>query len=231
MVNGDYERKISVQRIVLAFLLTTSIFIIGLFVGLSLTSERMTYLEGIAYTQRLDYNSLQLQELYLSVGVDNMSCTTIRHILDTSLTSVADAQSKIDTYMKDSKEDGYVNIKRDYTIAQIRYWLLNQKIKQSCNSEDVSILYFYSNDQCVECGAQGTILSYLKQKLGDRLLVFSIDNDFILEPMVGIIKQTYNITKVPSVVIGDKAFDRLMTKDQLLEQVCELYKEKPEICR
>jgi len=230
MVKGTYERKISVRRILIAFLLTSGVFLIGLLVGSTLTSERSQYLESIASQQRLDYNSLQLQELYLNTQSNNASCLTIRRILQDSLNLVADAQLKVDRYILESSEKNYMEIKRDYTLAQIRYWLLDQKIKESCKSEEVSILYFYSNEGCNECGPQGTILSYLKQKLGDKLLVFSLDADFTEEPMVGIMKQTYNITSIPSIVIENQVFNKLVTRDQLLNMICSHYSEKPEIC-
>jgi len=230
MVEGTYERKVSTKRFLLTFVLVAFVFLIGISVGNFLTSERTSYLEDIAYKQKLDYESLQLQSLYLDINANNASCSVFSNILETSLEDVGAAQAKVDLYIKDSNKESYTEIKRDYLLVQIRYWLLNQKIKLNCKSDQVSVLYFYSNDDCIECGAQGTILTYLKEKLGDRLMVFSLDSDFTEEPVVNIIKKSYNITQVPSIVVEDKTFGKLVNKEDLTKEICSLYKEKPELC-
>ncbi len=231
MVTGTYERKISTAKFVLAFVLTSFIFLIGLLVGYTLTAERTGYLEDISYKQKLDYESLQLQSLYLDLSATNASCSAFNDILETSLNDVGTAQAKVDLYLKESNtKKNYNELKRDYLLAQIRYWLLNQKITENCGAKHVSLLYFYSNEECVECGAQGTVLSYLKQKLHDRLLIFSLDADFESEPMVSIIKRTYNITKIPSIVLDGDVFDKLIGKDDLAEEICSRYDEKPDFC-
>lgn len=230
MAEGTYERKISKKRFFLAFVLTSFIFIIGMLVGFTLTEGRTGYLEDIAYKQKLDYESLQLQSLYLDISASNASCSVFNNILETSLNDVGSAQAKVDLYMKESSKESYTTIKRDYILAQMRYWLLNKKTAEYCKKEHVSLLYFYSNDKCVECGAQGTILSYLKEKLKDKLLVFSLDVDFKNEPMIGLLRKTYNITKVPSIVIEEKVFGGLIDKENLVDSICAEYKIKPDFC-
>jgi hypothetical protein len=229
MAQGTYERKVSVGKMGLAFILTCFIFLIGLLVGYTLTSERTGYLEDIAYKQKLDYESLQLQSLYLDLNSNNASCGVFNNILETSLNDVGNAQAKIDLYIQESNDKNYVDLKRDYLLAQTRYWLLNQRVK-SCSSEQVSILYFYSNEECIECGAQGTILTYFKEKFKDKLLIFSLDSDFEAEPMINVLKQTYNITKVPSIIVGDEFMEGLVSKDELLDILCPSYLHPPEIC-
>ncbi len=231
MVKGTYERQISKKKFLIAFVLTSLIFLIGLLVGYTLTIGRTSYLEDIAYKQKLDYESLQLQSLYLDLSASSTSCSIFNQILETSLNDVASAQAKAELYMQESGEKNYVELKRNYLLAQIRYWLLDKKIKENCKPEHVSLLYFYSSVDCTNCGAQATILDYLKEKLKDRLLVFSLDSDFGAEPMVEIIKQTYNITKIPTIVLGDTVYDKLVSKNKLIEDICNYYDEKPEFCK
>jgi len=196
MVKGTYKRIISKKRFFLAFVLTCFIFLIGILVGYTLTIGRTSYLEDIAYKQKLDYESLQLQSLYLDLSATNVSCSIFNKILETSLNDVASAQAKVDFYIQESSKKSYTEIKRDYLLAQMRYWLLNQRIKETCQGKHTSVLYFYSNEECVECGAQSTILSYLKEKLKDRLLVFSLDADFKEEPMQPSISMLINFHRI-----------------------------------
>ena len=232
MAQGTYERKISTKKYLLAFLLSSLIFIIGLLVGFTLTQERTDYLEGIAYKQKLDYESLQLQLLYLDLNPTNQSCSILNNILISSLDDVGSAQIKIDNYIKESrsKKESYTDLKRDYALAQIRYWLLSSRIKENCKSQQVAVLYFYSNEECFECGAQGTILLHLKDRLKDNLLVFSLDVDFKDEAMIQLLKQTYNISKVPSVVVDEEVSEGLTSRDILLDSICEKYEIPPKTC-
>ena len=48
--------------------------------------------------------------------------------------------------------------------------------------------------------------------------------------MVDVLKQTYNITKIPSVVIEDTVFDKLIGKDDMIKEICKNYVEKPWLC-
>jgi len=224
------KRKISTKRFFLAFIFSLSIFLIGLLVGFSLTMQRTSYLEEIAYKQKIDYESLQLQSLYFDISLTNESCSVFNKILETSLSDVANAQSKVDLYMKESSSKNYIEIKRDYTLAQIRYWLLNKKIAEPCSPDNVAVLYFYSNKECGDCALQGAILTYLKEKLKDKLLVFSIDSDFSYEPMVNVLKGTYNITRVPTLVIKDKKIEGLISLKNLSKEVCSFYSSSPEYC-
>jgi len=224
------KREINFKRYILAFFLSSFIFLLGLLVGFTLTNYRTSYLEDIAYKQKIDYESLQLQSLYLDISSSNQSCFVFNDILETSLNDVGSAQAKVDLYIKESSSEDYIKIKRDYILAQIRYWLLNKKISELCNLDNVAVLYFYSNKDCPDCGIEGTLLTYLKQNLKDRLLVFSIDSDFKEEPMVNIIKSSYNITKVPSLVIKDKKIEGLITLENLSKTICSLYSLKPDYC-
>ena len=129
MVKGTYKRIISKRRFALSLVLTSFIFLIGILVGYTLTAERTDYLEEISYKQKIDYESLQLQSLYLDLSATNVSCHIFNKILETSLSDVGNAQSKVDFYIQETSKKSYTELKRGYLLAQIRYWLLNQRIK------------------------------------------------------------------------------------------------------
>ena len=216
----------------MAFVFSALIFVLGVMIGNLLSKERVDYLKDVAYKQRLDYESLDLQSLYISTtNLRNESCSALGKILEQSLKSVADAQSKVELYIKQRNDPRYSDIKREYSTAQIRYWLLDKKIKDICKIDSVSILYFYSDKECQDCGAQGTVLTYLKEKIGDRLLVFSLDSDFSQEPLIALVAINHNIIEVPSLVLENKSYSGLFAKESLLKEICPLYEAKPGLCK
>jgi hypothetical protein len=224
-------RRISASKYIIAFIFSTLIFVIGVLVGNALSKERIDYLKEIADKQQLDYKSLELQSLYISsFELKNESCLAFRKILEKSLDDVAKAQGKAEMYMKQRNDARYDDIKRDYSMAQIRYLLLDKKVRDICKFDTASLLYFYSDKECPDCSPQGTILTYLKEKMQDKLLIFSLDVDFKQEPLIELFKLKYNITAVPSIIVNEAVYQGLMKKEEVLQAICPLYGDKPDIC-
>lgn len=227
----ETSRRISKEKYIIAFVFAAFVFVIGVLVGNALTKERVDYLKDLANKQQLDYKSLELQSLYISsFEMRNESCLAFRKILETSLDDVAKAQSKVEMYMRQKSDIRYEDIKRDYSMAQIRYLLLDKKVREICKFDTASLLYFYSDKACPDCDPQGTILTYLKEKMGDRLLIFSLDIDFKQEPLIDLFAVKYNITKVPSLIINGTLYSGLINKEEILNPLCRLYENKPGIC-
>lgn len=120
-------------------------------------------------------------------------------------------------------QQDFNNLKREYTLAQVRYWLLAKKAKDVCNRDIISVLYFYSSQNtCQQCNNQGFILTYAKKMFGDSLLIFSFDSGFKEEPLIDLMLKTYNISSYPSLVIGDKKYGFTDT-NQLIGILCSDY--------
>ena len=226
-------RDMKKSRYLIAFFLSLCIFIIGILIGVVISGERASYLDEINKVQRLGYDSLQLQTLYLTSALDiEKNCLAASRTLDTNVDSLVKATNNLYSFLSQvsMNENEILLIKREYILAQIRYWLSSEKVKKECDIDTVSVLYFYSDEECGDCGAQGLILTYLKSNLKNKLLVFSFDSDFSSEPMVGILKSAYNITFVPSLVINGIKYEGLMKRDDVLDVICPFYDEDVDIC-
>ncbi len=225
---------INKQRYVTAFILTCVIFLIGILVGYSITGLRLKYTNDIEAGQRLEYESLQAQTLYLSSLVQQQNCPALVSTLEKNIDEAEKTAQRLEDYIQDTtNEEDFTITKRRYILAQIRYWLLAQEVEKVCGEEAVFILYFYSVDpeQCDKCDTQGVILGYLKEQLKEKLMIFSFDAKFAEEPLMSILTSTYKIKTTPSLVIDGKTHEGLTTKEQILQEICKAYKEEPEICK
>ena len=219
----EKRRKLKKRRYAIALIFVLLIFAAGTLFGSYLSKERIDYLENEVYLHRLNFQSLQLQSLFLSsliIQNRTANCEALNYFLEQNLESVAEAQDNVEKYMRESDKTVFYNYKREYIQAQINYWLIHQEVKKICEPNQVAILYFYSNEACNNCGAQGTILEYLKNKFGQSMLLFWLDADLTSEPMIEIIKKTYNITELPTIVIEDETHKGIMTKTELFEEIC-----------
>lgn len=217
------KRKVSINRYVVAGVITFLVFTLGLLLGLILDNERVQYLDRRAELQKIDYNSLQLQYLYLSdIQEKNSSCPALREALKNSIKELSYSLELLETYQENTQINSkeYDLISRKYLLDNIRYWIFSKKTKEICNEDIINILYFYSENDCDICHNQGTILSYFKIKLQDEILIFPLNID-TKEDFINLLQVQYNISTYPSIIINDEKFEGVVSKERLLKIVCE----------
>ncbi len=209
-------------------LLTVLIFSLGLLLGLFVNESKLNYIQQLSKTQRADYGSLQFQYSYIETlenkdMSDDEKCGVLAATLENNLKMLSPALEKIEAYETsgDVENEDYLLLKREYTIANLRYWILAEKSKKMCMTDTVSVLYFYTKN-CPECNDQGYILTQMKKVFEDSLLVFPIDTS-INEPAVDVLTRQYNITTYPTLIIEKKRLHEVKDKNELTEIICPLY--------
>jgi len=228
-------RKISTKRHVLAIILAVLIFVTGVTLGAFVNKERVDDLQQKSDLSRMDFDSLQVQYLFLtSVFEKEKNCKAAETILEENVNSLEVLGSKLSNYISEqvlTNEEGFISLKREYTLAELRYLLFAKQFKESCDSDNVIILYFYSNEDCDSCETQGVILSYLKGKFKDKLLNFALDINFVQEPMITILKNTYDINETPTLIINDEKYEGFYSQEELIQIICPLYKSEIPECK
>jgi len=230
------RRSIKKSRYIFAFVITLLIFSLGFLLGIVTNDYKLSEIEKVYQKQSADLESLQFQYTFLNEHMPvegNETCTVIEATLENNLRTLGGFQERIEFYKVNSNivnlnDYEYNILKRKYIIANLRYWLLAEKNRQICNSDTVSVLYFYAQD-CGECNNQGFILSQLKNIFGDNLLVFPIDAS-VDEPMIDILRREYKIYSFPSIIIEGETYGNFMGKKGILKIICPLFKKKYEIC-
>jgi len=221
----------------LAAFITAIIFLLGLFLGMTIEGKRVLYIEKTSKEQQLTFEGLQLQYNWITQLSQEKNCPAIFKTFEDYMNKLAKSQERLETYSEEAKLDkeDFINLKREYLQAELNSWLLAERVKNSCNASTMStILYFYSNDRlCPNCGEQALVLSYLKEIFKERLLIFSIDSSLEQEPMIPLLRSVYSITQYPTLIVNDKKFEGLVSSNELLGEICSQYKEKeaPEICK
>lgn len=225
-------RRIEKERYIAAGVVTAFIFLMGMFLGLVVDIQKVNYAERIMQKQDVEFESLQLQYLYLQYLPNRDVCPVIGRILENNLKTLQPILEKLIEYEESNKKEGeeYELLKRKYTLANIRYFILAEKSRKECDADIVTVLYFYDKS-CDVCPTQGFILSHIKSILQERFLVFPFDASYEKEPMISVLVTQYNVTVFPTLVInGREKVEGFRTEKEVLEVVCPLYKTKPEIC-
>ena len=226
-------RNISRDKYIIAGVITLGIFLLGLFLGLAIEGKRVNYIESLSRKQNLEFSSLQLQYAFIDELSQEKNCLAVQKTFEHNINNLESTRIRLENFDRDSKinKNEFEILKNEYTLAQIRYWLLAQRTKKLCGNDVVSILYFFSDvKECPDCEKQAFVLTYLKKKFKDKLLVFSFDSKFEDEPMIPLLKKTYDITNYPTIVIEGKPKINFQDKDTILNDICGYDKEKTEHC-
>jgi len=233
-MSKQVSRDVNKARYVVAAIMTLCIFLLGLMLGLIIEDKRIRLMQADNEDQQLEFSSMQMQYEYINqLSLEN-NCPAILKTFDDNLKNLEQSRIRLEHYEKDSKisKVDFNRIKRDYTIAQVRYWLFAKKKKQICDSDDISLLYFFAEDKsCPDCNKQSFVLSYIKNIFGSDLLIFSLNANFTQEPMIDMLKKSYNISEYPTMIINDMQVSGLHDKEDVLAIICPLYSNESVGCR
>jgi hypothetical protein len=107
-----------------------------------------------------------------------------------------------------------VQLKKDYSLLEIKDYLLMKQISDRCHIPAIFILYFYSNSNCDDCIRQGYVLTALRQKY-PTLRVYSFDYNLDLSAIKTLISINKLNGTLPATVIGDKVYYGFKSVDDI----------------
>lgn len=145
-----------------------------------------TVIYAINYLNRERIAELNAIEDQLSI--DTLSLDTQFSLLASAPCSSASDATELTTELNDlgerlayaesqlgSTDAQVVRLKQQYSLFEIRDYLVTKQLAQACGTKPVTVLYFYSNEgDCADCDRAGVALSYLRQTY-PTLRVYSFD--------------------------------------------------------
>jgi len=190
------------QRYLLAFVITAAIFGTAFYAASQFDATRVADIRATEQAISIDILSNETQYDLLS----NLSCQTLSQNsgLTDELNTLA-SQLSVEENNLGSSNAEVVQLKEQYSLLEIKDYLLMQQISQKCGIKTVYVLYFYSNSgSCPQCGAAGDVLTYLRETY-PGLRIYSFDYDLDLSAL----KTLESLLKVkgqlPAFVINDRA--------------------------
>ena len=226
-------RSLSRDKYIIAGAITLGIFLLGLSLGLVIEGKRVNYIESMSRKQNLDFSSLQLQYAFIDQLSQEKNCMAVQKTFEHNINNLESTRIRLENFDRDAtlNKNEFDVLKNEYLLAQIKYWLLAERTRKLCGTDIVTILYFFSDEkECPDCEKQAFVLTYLKKRFKDRLLIFSFDSKFEAEPMIPLLKNTYGVLEYPTIVIGGIPKSKFQDKNIILKDICGYYKEKIQDC-
>lgn len=197
--------SLGTRNAVLALIIT--IVIVGTIVGTInyLDRERLAELNAIQSQLATDTLSLETQfSLLEEAPCEDLIAGTQ---LSQEVSNLGDRLARSEERLGNDNAE-VQQLKKQYTLLQIRDYLLTKRLTDSCDYEPTTVLYFYSNvpGACTNCDRASYALSYLRQTY-PTLRVYSFDYDLDL----GALRTLISVEKVrgefPAFVInGDRSY-------------------------
>jgi thiol-disulfide isomerase/thioredoxin len=209
-------KQLNAKVLVSALIISGILFAAGFFTGYSINRERLSAVENEMSDVVRSVQNFQLQFLFFDVLGQNATCPILISTLSDINKQSYEIGSKLTSYNSDSEimdYETYTRVKNEYSRLLTGYWLLATKLRGNCMMNSSTIVYFF-NKECAKCDDQGFILTYLKKKYGNSLLIFALDSD-LDEPSVSAIKQYFNITEYPTLIINGQVYAGFYPEEEL----------------
>ncbi|MDB5224627.1 MAG: hypothetical protein JWO43_249 [Candidatus Adlerbacteria bacterium] len=191
------------SRYALAFVITAAIFGTAFYITHRLDAQRVADIRTAEDTLSIDLLSTQTQ--FELLGSLDCSALGTQPILSDELNSLA-ARLSVAEQNLGTDNPQVVQLKKQYSLLEIRDYLLLQQISQKCKSlKPVYILYFYSNSgDCADCARTGDVLTYLRQTYPD-LRVYSFDYHLDLSALQTLIHLKKVTNTLPAFIVNNRA--------------------------
>jgi hypothetical protein len=207
--------EVTWKKYAYTFLITAVIFTTAIFVSNYFSQRKINEIKDIESQISIDISASETQFSLLS----ELSCREISSgLLSKELATLGDRLSYTEEN-RGASDPEVLNLKKYYSLLQIKDFLLIQKIKDKCGSNPtnsgLSVMYFYSNKgDCSDCQKEGFVLTKLRQDYPE-LRVYSFDYNLDLSALQTLIS-IYNIEKkLPVILINEKTYYGFQSIDDI----------------
>jgi thiol-disulfide isomerase/thioredoxin len=215
--------KISTRIYLKAMLLTIIVFITGVAIGWYLDENRVSFVKSKIDELEISFSNLALEEeFYRSLAIDSK---TLCNIYISKTNDLAFQAGKLGSYLESFREiskfglHDIESLKNKYFVLNLQLWLYMRKLREECNYNATTILFFYTSvKKCDDCITQGIVLDQLKKKEPNKYMIFAIDVDSKLG-IINVLKVYFNVTQMPTLIINEKQKLEGFISKQKLEEI------------
>jgi len=189
------------RNVLIALIITTALIGTVAYAVNYLNNARITELGAIEDQLSIDTLSLDTQFSLLEAAPCDTAASSSAFIgkladLGTRL-SYAESQLGIDNPQ-------VIRLKQQYSLLEIRDYLITKQLAAACGTKPVMVLYFYSNaGDCADCDKAGYALSYLHETY-PALRVYSFDYNLDLGALQTFVALNKVQSTLPAFVINGK---------------------------
>lgn len=206
------ESNFDWKKYTIAFFITTSVFILALWTSNQIYGKQIEEMKSIISQISLNTSASEVQyNLLLETSCERASDIDPIKDLDrfASMLSQTEAQ-------RGSDSADVLELKKQYTLLQIKDFLLTKRLADRCKSDANYILYFYSSENsCEDCKKQGWVLTDLRSAYPE-LRIYAFDYDMDFQP-IKTLQTMYKLSgnNLPILIIDGKPVYGFKTREEI----------------
>ncbi len=196
-------------KYILVFLLTIGIFVFAWSLSAYINQQKFNNLQDVQNKISIDILSSETQFDLLKEGTCDESASSV---FSKDLISLAE---KIAYSEQNNVTQDIETFKKQYSLLEVRDFLLTKRVAEACHHTPISIFYFYGTKlDCPDCVKQSYVLDALRQN-NPAIRVYAFDYNLDLSTIDALVS-IYNIGEnLPALVINGITYNGYKTLDQL----------------
>lgn len=209
-----------ITRYIVVFVITLALFVTTLGISYFFSNRKIQSIKTIQDQVGIDIMSSETQfQLLQELSCKDVAANTLSDTLNELAEKIAYSEENL------KNRDEVTELKRYYSLLEIKDYLLMQKIKAKCGTTVVPVFYFYTTaENCSECIKQSAVLTQIRSNYPE-LRVYSFDYNLDLSALQSLIK-IFKVedTKLPALVINDKLYTGFQSVEDIEKAVPEIVK-------
>lgn len=201
-------------KYIIALIITLFVFVIGIYAGSYTSNLKFESLSDLQNKIRSETIGTELQYQIVS---DNPCSIFEPNVFTEDLNKIGSRLTEMESQLG-VENKAVVSLKEYYNLLEVRHFLFMKQALRECKRDYGIVLYFYSNaGDCKDCQEQGYVLSYVNKR-NPVFNIYSFDVN-IDNAALKTLKKYYNVTAVPSIVVNEKLYSGLQSRETLYRTI------------
>lgn len=206
-----------------AAVLTVVIFLLGVSLGYYIERGRISKIEKEFSETEIEWADAKLQSFYYQ-NIKNEECGAAIDENIIFADRVYEQGIKLQEYEDANQLSEKLLIeKKKYALLKAEFWINSIILKEKCNASYKNLVYFFKNNPSLgeeeSQKVQSIILGNIKQKYGSEVMLVPLPYNLNIS-IIEIMKKTYDINKVPTILIDEKIkLEGVKTQEEIEEYI------------
>lgn len=199
-----------IKKYLITLIVTVAIFALAWYASLYLNNRKINAIKVAQDQATIDMMSSETQ-FDLS---EELSCQDVNNnLLSQEISDLADKISYAEQNLSDQTQ--VTLLKQQYSILEVKDFLLTKRISVRCKQSITTILYFYNtSSSCTDCQKQGYVLDALRQQ-DPSIRIYSFDAGLDSSTIRALLSVYKVSSKLPTLVINGKTNSGFMSIDDI----------------
>jgi len=203
------------KRYIISFIVTIIFFIGAFYLSNQLAEKKVDQVRIIQ--DKISTDILSTETRFILLGSSSCEHLKSNQEFEISLTAELSEMARRVKFMESQlgyNDERVLLIKNQYSLYQIKDYLLHRQIAERCGEEITTVLSFH-NLPCSDCKEQSIVLDEINNKY-PAVRIYWLDTDSNT-PAVETLVSMFDIKVTPTIVIGEKKYEGFQSIEKLSE--------------